>query len=229
MRRGPVENTCSIDMRVSLKSGEVKDWANSAHANTDTRAALAELIETLRALGLEVQQDKSNLHIAFPRAKEAKRIRNRGGGRPTKHTDRYEIEDMEDGELKDLMLEFKACTSDTARVAFFDKRGAETTARACGVSPATIYRRLPEWREGKRREDLQAQYDSLPFDERMAWLCCLDWKDAYRIVGIPQKRLGSHDEFKKVAQAKIDREQQEYDEHMKQLQQELDSKFGLQD
>lgn len=174
MRRGSVENTCSIDMRVSLKRGMVKESSSPLEREKyDTQAALNELVDTLRALGLVVDRDKSQLHIEFPSASNAKRLRSRGGGRPKTKGETPDITKMEDGDEKDLACEWQQARSYTDRVAYFEKHGAAATARAMGVSVSTVYRRVPEWRHGKRIEELQAEYMKLPIDpidERLAFL-----------------------------------------------------------
>lgn len=184
MRRGPVENVCSINMRVSIKSGRYID--SHGREQSDREMALRELVDTLRALGLDVQRDKSQLTIAFPTQKDAERLRSRGGGRPRKYEhDHSHIADMEDGEDKDLAREFARLHSGAEYLAFFEKHGAAKTATAMGVSQATVYRRLPSWREQKRIEDLCKEYDSLPvnpIDDRLDFLKKQKSQDVRRLI-----------------------------------------------
>lgn len=117
-------NTEKVAIRVSLEESTASAGTLSgASVDVPAQVGIANLVETLKALGMvaELDQETAELRIAFPSAAEASRLRNRGGGRPRK---RDELQSAE----------------------FFDTHTVQEGMRILGVSKATYYRRAREAR-----------------------------------------------------------------------------------
>ena len=119
------EATLSLRECVELEEGEVLRETGAA--------ALEVLAETLRAYGMAVEvsatSNSAKIRICHPEAHEAKRLRNRGGGRPRKSHD------------------YKGVTLD-----WLESHSVDEGMHALGdVSRRTYYRRLEELRAKANR------------------------------------------------------------------------------
>ena len=126
-----MENTRTFEATLSLR--ECVELSENGMVTEREAEALEVLASTLRAYGMAVEvsatSNSAKIRICHPEAHEAKRLRNRGGGRPRKSRD-YNGHTLE----------------------WFEAHSPEEGMHALGdVSRRTYYRRLEELRAKANR------------------------------------------------------------------------------